>query len=390
MISAPALCGGFAFGLEGDGVAGHSALASGKTLSLRITVSRFWSPSVEKLVPYTPGEQPKGRRFIKLNTNENPYGPSPLALEAIHAATSDELRLYPDPTSSDLAEAIAASFGLEADHVFLGNSSDEVLAHAFNGLFRGKGEILFPDITYSFYVTYCTLYDIPFQQVPLRPDFTLSPEDYEIPNGGIVLTNPNAPTGIALGLDSIEALLRAHPDVVVLVDEAYVDFGAESAAPLVPRHDNLLVVQTFSKSRSLAGLRVGFALGQPHLIEALRRIKDSFNSYPLDRLALAGALAAWQDRDWFESTGTQVMTDRERLADGMRELGFTVLPSATNFLLASHPRVAAEELLAGLRGRGVLVRHFRQPRIRHWLRITVGTAEERDRVLVELGELVAS
>lgn len=351
-------------------------------------MSTFWSPLVQSLVPYTPGEQPKGRRFVKLNTNENPYGPSPRVLDAIRAATNDDLRLYPDPTSSDLAQAIADTHGLTADHVFLGNSSDEVLAHAFNGLFRGKGAILFPDITYSFYVTYCTLYEIAFRQVPLRPDFTLDPQDYGGPNGGIILTNPNAPTGIALGLPAIEDILRRNPDVVVLVDEAYVDFGADSAASLIPRYDNLLVAQTFSKSRSLAGLRVGFAMGQPHLIEALRRIKDSFNSYPLDRLAQVGALAAWQDHNWFETTRLRVMEDRDRLAAGLTSAGFAVLPSATNFLMVSHPTRNAEDLLAGLRERGILVRHFRQPRIRDWLRISIGTAEECDQVLRELVDLM--
>ncbi|MFJ1292639.1 histidinol-phosphate transaminase [Paracoccus yeei] len=353
-------------------------------------MSTFWSPLVHDLVPYTPGEQPKGQRFVKLNTNENPYGPSPRALEAIRAAVNDNIRLYPDPTSSDLAQAIADTHGLTADHVFLGNSSDEVLAHAFNGLFRGKGAVLFPDITYSFYITYCTLYEIAFRQVPLRADFTIDPQDYGGPNGGIIITNPNAPTGIALGLSAIEDILRRNPNVVVLVDEAYVDFGTDSAVTLISYYENLLVTQTFSKSRSLAGLRVGFAMAQPHLIEALRRIKDSFNSYLLDRLAQAGALAAWQDRDWFNLTRAKVMADRDRLAEGLRDAGFTVLPSATNFLMVSHPAADAEDLLAGLRECGILVRHFQQPRIRDWLRISVGTAEECEQVLRELVNLVGT
>lgn len=245
--------------------------------------SRFWSPQIQALAPYTPGEQPHGHRFIKLNTNENPYSPSPDVLEAIWAATNDDLRLYPDATSTELARAIAETHGLTDDQVFLGNSSDEVLAHAFNGLFRGKGTVLFPDATYRFYVAYCALYEIRFRQIPRRSDFTLEPQDYDEPNGGIVIANPSAPTGIALGLSQIEEILQRNRDFVVLVDEAYVDFGAASAASLIPRYDNLLIAQTFSKSRSLAGLRVGFAMGQPHLIEALRRIKDSFNSYPLAR-----------------------------------------------------------------------------------------------------------
>jgi histidinol-phosphate aminotransferase len=350
--------------------------------------SRFWSPQIQALAPYTPGEQPHGQRFIKLNTNENPYGPSPSVLEAISAATDDDLRLYPDATSIELARTIAKTHGLTDDHVFLGNSSDEVLAHAFNGLFRGKGAVLFPDITYSFYVTYCALYEIRFRQIPLRSDFTLEPHDYDEPNGGIVIANPNAPTGIALRLSQIEEILQRNRDVVILVDEAYVDFGAVSAASLIPRYENLLVAQTFSKSRSLAGLRVGFAMGQPHLIEALRRIKDSFNSYPLDRLAQAGALAAWRDRDWFERSRKKVIESRERLASELTQIGFSVLPSATNFLMVSHPEACAEDLLAGLRGQGILVRHFRQPRIRDWLRISIGTPEECGRVLQGLTGLL--
>jgi histidinol-phosphate aminotransferase len=354
-----------------------------------MVVSRLWSSLVNELVPYTPGEQPKGQTFIKLNTNENPYGPSPLAIEAIRAATSDDLRLYPDPTASALRRAIGEAHGLTEDHVFVGNGSDEVLAHAFNAFFRGKGPVLFPDVTYSFYPTYCKLYDVPFRTIALDAGFGIAPEDYRGPCGGIVIANPNAPTGVALPLDAIGKVLLRNPDVVVLVDEAYVDFGAESAASLVARHDNLLVVQTFSKSRSLAGLRVGFAIGQPALIEGLTRVKDSFNSYPLGRLALAGALAAWEDRGWFERARTQVMADRHRTADALRGLGFEVLPSATNFIFASHPVVPAEELLGRLRAAGILIRHFRQERIRNWLRISVGTSDQCDALLAATGAILA-
>jgi len=351
--------------------------------------SRFWSPIVERLEPYVPGEQPKDRVFVKLNTNENPYGPSPRALDAIAAANGDGLRLYPDPLAGDLRRAIAGDLGLSAEEVFVGNGSDEVLAHAFNAFFRDRGALMFADVTYSFYPTFCNLYDIPVQLIPLGPDFAFDTPAFRGAEAGIVIANPNAPTGMAMGLDEIEAVLVANPDVVVLVDEAYVDFGAESAATLVPRHDNLLVVQTFSKSRSLAGLRVGFALGQKHLIEALTRIKDSFNSYPLGRLALAGALAAWQDRDWFEATRAKVMAERDRTAAALGELGFTVLPSATNFLFASHERLPAETILAGLRARGVLVRHFRHERIRNGLRISVGNAEDCDRLIAAAAEILA-
>lgn len=355
--------------------------------------SRFWSPRVAHLVPYTPGEQPKDRTFVKLNTNENPYGPSPAALAAIRAATGDALRLYPDPTAAALRAAIAASHGLTPDHVFVGNGSDEVLGHAFNAFFGAGGPVVFADITYSFYPVWCDLYGLPARRVALDADFRLDPAALAGPatDGatGIVIANPNAPTGIAMDLGQIEQILTANPDTLVLVDEAYVDFGAASAAALIPGHDNLLVVHTFSKSRSLAGLRVGFALGQPPLIEALTRIKDSFNSYPLGRLALDGALAAWQDRAWFDDTRARVMAERTRLTRGLGQLGFRVLPSAANFLFAEHTRLPAEEILAGLRARGVLVRHFRQQRIRNWLRITVGTPADGDALLDALRDIVA-
>lgn len=353
-------------------------------------MSRFWNPLVQALAPYTPGEQPKGQRFVKLNTNENPYGPSPRALATIAEATTEALRLYPDPTAQDLRAAIAASHGLTPENVFVGNGSDEVLGHAFNAFFAGRGTVLFPDVTYSFYPTWCGLYGVPFRRVPLGPGFRLDLAAYDAPCAGIVIANPNAPTGIALPLSEIEALLTRLPDTLVLVDEAYVDFGAESAAGLIARHDNLLVVQTFSKSRSLAGLRVGFALGQPALIEALTRIKDSFNSYPLGRLALAGALAAWEDRAWFDETRAKVIAARERASTALAGMGFEVLPSAANFVFASHAQVPGEALLAGLRARGVLVRHFGQERIRNGLRISIGTEAETDALLTALREILAA
>ncbi|KZK77787.1 Histidinol-phosphate aminotransferase [Pseudovibrio sp. W64] len=339
-------------------------------------MSRFWSPIVQKLEPYIPGEQPKQQTFIKLNTNENPWGPSPRALEAIAAATGDALRLYPDPSASDLRASIASSLQLTSDHIFAGNGSDEVLAHAFHAFFSGKEPILFPEITYAFYPTYCKLYSIEHQLMPLGSDFRINPSDFAGTCGGVVIANPNAPTGLAMPLEDIEAILKANPDVVVLVDEAYIDFGGQSAVQLVPDYDNLLVVQTFSKSRSLAGMRVGFAVGQPHLIEGLHRVKDSFNSYPLDRLSLAGALAAWEDTEWFEKTRDQIVVDREKLTENLQALNFTVLPSSTNFIFASHAHVPAERLHADLRDHGILVRYFKKERINDWLRISIGTSEE--------------
>ncbi|POF29766.1 histidinol-phosphate transaminase [Roseibium marinum] len=351
-------------------------------------MSRFWSPIVEKLVPYTPGEQPGQRNVIKLNTNENPYGPSPHALEAIRVATGDGLRLYPDPAATDLRKAIAATLGLDVDHVYAGNGSDEVLAHAFNAFFTGKDAIVFPDITYSFYRTYCELYSIQADKIPLDAAFRCNPQDYRRPCGGVVIANPNAPTGIAMPLEDIARIARQNPDVVVIVDEAYVDFGAESAVSLVPRFENLLVVQTFSKSRSLAGLRVGFAVAQPHLIDALQRVKDSFNSYPLGRLALAGAVAAWKDREWFDRTRQLVMADRDGTAKALQDQGFDVLPSAANFLFASHQKVPAEKLLRDLRARGILVRYFARDRIGNHLRISIGTTEECAALLEATGSIV--
>ncbi|WP_415715928.1 histidinol-phosphate transaminase [Roseibium sp.] len=338
-------------------------------------MSRFWSPIVERLVPYTPGEQPKDQEFIKLNTNENPYGPSPKALEAIAAATDDTLRLYPDPSAFDLRQALASTHDLTPQHVFAGNGSDDVLAHAFNAFFTGKQPILFADVTYSFYRTYCQLYDIRHERVPLNDTFQYRVSDYQRPCGGIVIANPNAPTGIDLGLAKIERIIQQNPDVVVIVDEAYVDFGAISAARLVHRYENLVVVQTFSKSRSLAGLRVGFAIAQPHLIEGLQRVKDSFNSYPLGRLSLEGALAAWSDHRWFEQTRRKVIADREATSERLVAQGFHVLPSSANFLFVSHERVSAEDLQDQLRAHGILTRHFKQPRIENWLRISIGNSE---------------
>jgi histidinol-phosphate aminotransferase len=336
-------------------------------------MSRYWSAVVRGLTPYVPGEQPKLPNLVKLNTNENPYGPSPKVLEALRAETGDSLRLYPDPNADRLKEAVAAYYGVTPRQVFVGNGSDEVLAHVFLGLLKHERPLLFPDITYSFYPVYCGLFDVEYQTIPLTDAFEIKAEDYARPNGGVIFPNPNAPTGRALPLAAIEQMLAANPDSVVVVDEAYVDFGGETAVPLVAKHPNLLVVQTLSKSRSLAGLRVGFAVGHEDLIEALERVKNSFNSYPLDRLALAGAVAAMEDKAHFEQTRQAVIRSREALVRDLAALGFEVLPSAANFVFARHPQRDAGELAAALRARSIIVRHFRQPRIEQFLRITVGT-----------------
>ncbi len=349
-------------------------------------MSKYWSPFVKNLVPYVPGEQPKLDRLVKLNTNENPYGPSPKAIAAMQAELGDSLRLYPDPGSERLRRAAAEYYGVDMAQVFVGNGSDEVLAHAFHGLFQKGAPLLFPDVTYSFYPVYCGLYGIPFEAVPLDQDFQVRVEDYARPNGGVILPNPNAPTGCVLPLEAIERLLQASPDSVVIVDEAYVDFGGQTAIALVDRYPNLLVVQTLSKSRSLAGLRVGLAVGHVDLIEALQRIKDSFNSYPLDRLAIAGAAAAFEDTAWFERTRRAVMDSRERLVAELDARGFEVLPSAANFVFARHPDKDAAALAASLRERGVVVRHFKQARIAQFLRITIGTPEQNQSLLEALDQ----
>ncbi|OZI30221.1 histidinol-phosphate transaminase [Bordetella genomosp. 10] len=343
-------------------------------------MSRFWSPVVAGLSPYVPGEQPKLRNLVKLNTNENPYGPSPKVLDAIRAACDDSLRLYPDPGAEQLRQAIGRRYGVAPAQVFVGNGSDEVLALAFQALLNHEAPLRFPDITYSFYPVYCGLYGIRQETVPLTGDFRIDPADY-LPAAGkgagpVILPNPNAPTGRPLALADIERIVAGNPDVVVAVDEAYIDFGGESAVPLVARYDNLLVIQTLSKSRSLAGLRVGYAIGSTALIEGLDRVKNSFNSYPIDRLASAGAVAAIEDEDYFQQTCAAVVRTREALTADLHAFGFEVLPSAANFVFARHPAHDAVQLAAALRQEGIIVRHFRHPRIDQFLRISVGTDAE--------------
>jgi histidinol-phosphate aminotransferase len=340
-------------------------------------MSRFWSAVVHGLTPYVPGEQPKLDNLVKLNTNEHPYGPSLRALEAIRSATNDTLRLYPDPNADALKAALAKRHGVQPQQVFVGNGSDEVLAHAFMALLKHDQPLWFPDVTYSFYPVYCGLYGVAHRAVPLSDDFRIRPEDY-LPGpsgqaGAIIFPNPNAPTGRVLTLAEIETIVAGNPDAVVIVDEAYVDFGGESAITLVDRHPNLLVVHTFSKSRSLAGLRVGFAIGHAELIEGLERVKNSFNSYPLDRLAIAGAEASVEDETHFQDSCRKVIATRENLVTQMQGLGFEVLPSAANFIFARHPGHEGAKLAAELRQRAIIVRHFKQPRIEQFLRITVGT-----------------
>lgn len=358
-------------------------------------MSRFWSDHVARLVPYTPGEQPKVVDLLKLNTNENPYAPSPAAIKAMKAALDDRLRLYPDPEATALREEIAATYDLDAAQVFVGNGSDEVLAHVFHGLFLRSGRpVLMPDITYSFYPTYCKLYDVPFEAIPLAEDFSIDVDAYTAKRAesaaGIIFANPNAPTGIALGLDDIARIARANEEAVVVVDEAYVDFGAQSAVTLLSEHENILVVHTFSKSRSLAGMRIGYAMGSQELIEGLRRVKDSFNSYPLDMLAQAGARAALQDTAYFDKTRQAIMRTRDHLTLELQRMGFDVLPSSANFVFARHRLVDGLKLAAALRERRILVRHFNLPRIDQYLRITIGTDSDSRRLVVALDEILGN
>lgn len=348
---------------------------------------RFWSPEVRELEPYVPGEQPKIQNLLKLNTNENPYPPSPKVVEAVQAVLheqADALRLYPDPDATALKQAIAKQQNIDVSQVFVGNGSDEVLAHIFKAFFLQDEPILYPDITYSFYPVYSQFFGTKTKEIPLNENFEIDVRDYTQPNGGVIITNPNAPTSIALSLAEIEQVLQANPDRVVVIDEAYVDFGAESAVSLINRYENLVVCQTTSKSRSLAGLRVGFAIAQSHLIAALEAVKNSFNSYPIDRFAIAAAVASFEDQAYFEEQCQKVITSREKLVRDLTELGFNVLPSKANFIFATHSQHDAGQLAQKLREQGIIVRYFNKPRINQFLRITVGTDEQNARLVQTL------
>ncbi|AHF03878.1 aspartate aminotransferase [Marichromatium purpuratum 984] len=351
-------------------------------------MSQYWSDLVHTLQPYVPGEQPRHVELTKLNTNENPYPPSPRVRAVLDDAAVDALRLYPDPDSGALKAALAARAGLAPENVFIGNGSDDVLALAFMAFFKQPEPLRFPDLTYGFYPVYCKLFGIASRIVPLNAAFEVDPADYAAESGPIVLPNPNAPTGRALPLEQLERLLAANRERVVLIDEAYVDFGAESAVALLAEHPQLLVVQTFSKSRSLAGLRVGFAYGSAELIAGLERVKDSFNSYPLDRLAQAGALAALEDEDYFRDCIARVMATREWTVAELTRRGFAVLPSQTNFVLARVPNGRARALFEQLREVGVLVRYFDRPRLHEHLRISIGTDAEMRRLIEEIDRLL--
>ena len=353
-------------------------------------MSRFWSKNVHSLTPYTPGEQPQIDNLIKLNTNENPYGPSPKVIQAIAKANGDSLRKYPDPNGKQLKKTIADYYQLQTEQVFIGNSSDEVLGHTFQALLKHSKPLLFADITYSFYPVYCALYEISYAQIALRDDFTINIDDYSIDNGGIILANPNAPSGIALELAQIKALLDNNPNSVVVIDEAYVDFGGHSAISLISQYRNLLITQTLSKSRSLAGLRVGFACGHADLIEALERVKNSFHPYALDSLALAGAKAAFEDETYYKECRAKVIATREATNTRLQALGFKVLPSSANFLFATHANHDAQAIFKALRLRGIVVRFFDVPRLDQYLRISIGTEQQMEQLIIHLEELLGA
>lgn len=345
---------------------------------------KSWEANVRKVVPYVPGEQPGEETVIKLNTNENPYPPAPGVKEALEHLTTDRLRKYPDPAASELVCALAERYGVKPEQVFVGVGSDDVLAMAFLTFFNSEKPVLFPDITYSFYDVWADLFRIPYQTMPLNDDFEICPEDYfaaNHPNGGVIFPNPNAPTGLELELEAVERIVRENPDSVVIVDEAYVDFGAESCVPLVSKYDNLLVSMTFSKSRSMAGGRLGFAIGSAGLIGDLEKIRCSTNPYNINRLTMAAALATLDSDDYYMENCRRIAQTRDRTAEQLAKRGFSTLPSLTNFLFTACPEMSGEQLYQKLRARGVLVRYWNTPRLKDYIRVTIGSPEEMETFL---------
>lgn len=352
-------------------------------------MSKFWSEMTKRSEPYVPGEQLDETDIIKLNTNENPYPPSPNVIDALQGHINSDLRLYPSPTMDDVRTSIGEYYGLDKENVFVGNGSDEVLAFSFMGFFDPGKPIRFPHITYSFYPVYAKVFNIDYEAIPLRDDFTIDVEAFYHSEGGVIFPNPNAPTSIYMPLEQIELILQHNEDKVVIVDEAYVDFAPASAAALIETYDNLLVIQTMSKSRSLAGLRIGFALGQPSLIEALIRMKDSFNSYPVDRLALIAAQTAMEDKTHFTETTEKIIATRTWVQESLTSLGFNILPSATNFVFASHESFPAKKLYESLRERKILIRYFGTEPIDHFVRITIGTDKEMKQLIEAIKQIIS-
>lgn len=351
-------------------------------------MSKYWNDTVKNLEPYVPGEQPKDMKYIKLNTNESPYPPSPKVLEAISEGNNGTLRLYPDPNTDNLRDVVAKYYGIDKDEVFVGNGSDEVLAFSFMTFFSSEKKVLFPDITYSFYKVYAKLLNLKTEIIPLDEDFNIPIEKLCKKSGGVVLANPNAPTSKAVSVDDIKNILESNKDSVVIVDEAYIDFGGTSVVNLIKDYNNLLVVQTLSKSRALAGLRVGFAFGSKELIEGLNRLKNSINSYTIDRIAIVGAIAAFEDEEYFRKLTSKIIKTREETIVKLRDIGFKVMDSKANFVFVSHKTMKAEEIFKELRKKGILVRYFNEPRINNFLRITIGTDEEMKTLIEELKNIL--
>ncbi len=349
----------------------------------------LWADKIRVVKPYVPGEQSKNQNIIKLNANENPYPPSPEVKKAISEFDFDTLKKYPDANSMELKSALAENYNIKTENVFVGNGSDDVLALAFMSFFNSNKPILFPDITYSFYPVWCSLFNIPYENPALDDNFRIVLKDYEKENGGIIIPNPNAPTGIGENLSFIEELLQKNQDVIVIIDEAYVDFGCESAIPLIEKYNNLVVVQTFSKSRSLAGLRVGAAFASKELISILEAVKNSYNSYTLDSLALVGATASVKDKKYFEETIKKIINTRENAVCEFKKLGFKTYESKTNFLLVSHEKIHAKDIFLKLKEKDIFVRYFNSKRIDNCLRITIGTDEEMDKLFSALKEILA-
>lgn len=351
-------------------------------------MNKFWNETTKNIDPYVPGEQPQDKKYIKLNTNENPYPPSHKVIESMNKAVNEDLKLYPDPCSKKLVNAIANFYNLNEDQIFVGNGSDEVLALSFLTFFSKDKKVLFPDISYSFYIVYAKFFNVSYEEISVTDNFEIDLDKFISKEGGVILPNPNAPTSKFISTQDLEKLLIAKKDSIVIIDEAYIDFGGESMAKFINKYHNLLVVQTFSKSRNLAGIRVGFAMGNKELIEGLNRVKNSFNSYTLDRVAQAGACAAIEDKEYFEETRNKIIKTREKSAKDLKSLGFHVLDSKSNFLFVSHKNIPGAKLYEELKSRGVLVRHFSNPKIDNYLRITIGTDKEMDTLINTIREIL--
>ena len=351
-------------------------------------MTKLWADKLRQIDPYVPGEQPKLKNFIKLNANENPYPPSPKAIEAIKNFNGSSLKLYPDSNATKLKESLAKYHGVKKENIFLGNGSDDLLAIAFMSFFNSDKPVLFPDITYTFYKVWCSLFSIPYENPALKEDFSIDADDYKKPNGGVIIPSPNAPTGLFQGLDFIRKILENNPDSIVIIDEAYVDFGAESALPLLKEFGNLVIARTFSKSRSMAGLRIGYAVASEELINTMEAVKNSYNSYTVDAITIEAATASVEDDEYFLETTAKVIATRERTSEELKNLGFNVYPSKTNFVLAEHNEKSAKFIFEALKEKNIFIRYFSLPRIDNCLRITIGTDEEMDAMINAMKEIL--